>query len=112
MHWENNSLNSTNVAELTGRFDSGTLENGNGFSVTIGEPGEYKYSSPQTPGNLGRIVIARDALEGADEDLVNSNIPSLAFPLRPQNDMAPHPTLQFIASRTRILLAFTGIGDG
>ena len=106
VHWTNDASDPTSIVELVGRFDSGSLESGVIFSLTLGQPGTYRYGAPASQDREGQIVVALEGIDGPADEPIADHIPEIAFPPGTEDDLSPHPIWNFLTSRTRILLSF------
>ncbi len=107
VHWTNDSGEVHNVTADSGRFDSGPMQPGAGFSMALAIPGVHTYRSSSDPDFEGKVHVVLDEISVQDDALANDHIPDITFPLQLAEDMSPHPDWGFLASRTRILLGFT-----
>ncbi|MBE0447129.1 MAG: cupredoxin family copper-binding protein [Actinobacteria bacterium] len=56
--WINNDPTTHTVTAEDGSFDSGNLEQGEGFSFIFKEKGTFKYYCAIHPGMRGQVVVA------------------------------------------------------
>ena len=107
IHWTNGASDTQDVVEPTGRFNSGHLQPGAGFSITLGVPGTHLYRSTLSAGFEGEIVVAMEGLDGPLDELANDWIPDVAYPAQLDEDLSIHPLGLELTSRTRLMLGFT-----
>ena len=55
--WRNDSPTTHTVTAKNGAFDSGLLEGGKDYSVTLTQPGTYEYWCTLHPEMVGRVIV-------------------------------------------------------
>jgi len=103
--WWNSTDQTQAIVSADGRFDSGPIPPGGGYSLHLPQPGDYPYTV-WPAGFAGSLSVARPLIGGDPRDFVSDHIPDLPFPEDPPSDRAPDPVLGIRTSKSRIMVLF------
>src|SRR4029079_5356043 len=68
VHWLNETTQGHSIVADGGAFDSGSLEPGAGFSITLTTVGTYAYRSPTSAVFVAEIQVTQPAVPGPPGD--------------------------------------------
>ena len=88
--WTNVDAMAHTATSTSGAFDSGSLDQGDSFSLTLTAPGTYDYLCTPHPSMTGRIVVqAAQAPTTPVAPSTGGGIPNVAMAAPKAGDLAP-----------------------